>query len=555
MAPPSDADAEVLHEGFAALPAKTRARAFDWNAAFPDVFGSSGRGGFDCVLGNPPYVRQEWIVPLKPYLERAYASYDGKADLFTYFFERGVELLAQGGKLAYIASNKWLRAGYGAPLRRFLTERAEVEALVDFGHAPVFEGADTFPVIVTVRKPEGTPAPDGDVQVAIVPRKRLADLNLSQFVEEEGFPIPRARFSDEAWSLEPPAVDALMDRLRATGQPLNDYVGATPYRGLLTGYNAAFLVDQETRDRLVVEDPRSAEVLKPFVRGSQIKRWQVEWGGEWMIVLPSSRDRVWPWTEAADPEAVFAQTFPAIYRFFEPQKAKMRKRYDQGVHWWELRSCGYYDQFEQPKIFYQVIQFHPQYALDTVGHYGNDKTFLLPTDDLYLLGVLNSPLLWWFNWRYLPHMKDEALTPAGYLMQELPIAAPTPDVRAVIEPAVKVLLALAAARTGAVTELLRWLRVEHGVETPGRKLSDFGALNLDTFLTEVKKRGNHKRLSPALVTELSDTFADYAAALQTHNGERLAHERRIAEAVFEAYGLSKDDIALVWQTAPPRMPL
>ncbi|MCF7993535.1 MAG: Eco57I restriction-modification methylase domain-containing protein [Chromatiaceae bacterium] len=138
---------EVLREAFAQLPEDSR--AFDWQAAFPEVF---ARGGFDVVIGNPPYVRQEALGPLKLYLAQCYASYSGVADLYVYFYERGLNLLAPNGKLSYIVTNKWMRAGYGEPLRRLFSEQARLEEILDFGHAPIFEDADTFPCIIVAQR-------------------------------------------------------------------------------------------------------------------------------------------------------------------------------------------------------------------------------------------------------------------------------------------------------------------------------------------------------------------------------------------------------------------
>ena len=153
-----------------------------------------------------------------------------------------------------------------------------------------------------------------------------------------------------------------------------------------------------------------------------------------MIVLKSSGDYSWPWSDAGDKaEAVFRKTYPSIHARFKPMEDALRKRQDKGRHWWELRSCAYWDEFEKPKIVYQEIQFHPGYALDTAGQYGNNKTFFIASADPYLLAVLNSPLMWWHNWRYLPHMKDEALSPVAFLMESLPIARPTDSIRSKTE--------------------------------------------------------------------------------------------------------------------------
>jgi len=147
----------------------------------------------------------------------------------------------------------------------------------------------------------------------------------------------------------------------------------------------------------------------------------------------------------------------------------LRKRQDKGRFWWELRSCAYWDAFEKPKIFYQEIQFHPAYSLDTHGRFGNNKTFFLSTDDLFLLAVLNSPLMWWHNWRYLPHMKDEALSPVAFRMEELPITEPTAAIREAAETTVRRLIDIAGRQQQTQRTLLDRLRVEYGIGSKKQK--------------------------------------------------------------------------------------
>ena len=268
----------ALAAAFASLPADTR--AFDWRAAFPEVF---ARGGFDVVIGNPPYVRQEVLGPFKPYLAQRYASYHGVADLYVYFYERGLELLAPDGKLSYIVTNKWLRAGYGEPLRRLFSERAEIEEILDFGHAPIFEDADTFPCILVAqpgprlgrrgrRRPDaGRRPPDPPerwVSVCPVPRDRSTELSLDNYVHEHGYPVPWSRYGAGPWSLEPPEVETLMGQLRgARGAAGASSSGCKPMYGIKTGLNEAFLIDDATRAALIREDPAAPTSSSPICAG------------------------------------------------------------------------------------------------------------------------------------------------------------------------------------------------------------------------------------------------------------------------------------------------
>jgi hypothetical protein len=216
-----------------------------------------------------------------------------------------------------------------------------------------------------------------------------------------------------------------METLRQRGIPCAEFAGVKSYRGITTGMNESFLIDTPTRERLVREDPRSAEIITPYLRGQDIKRWSPEWNGLWIIVLKSSGDHNGPWSDAGDDaEEVLRRTYPSLYRHMKPLKEKMRDRYDQGVYWWELRSCAYYNVFEKPKFVIQRIAFHPRVGMDFDGRYLNDSSIMLPTSDAWLLACLNSPANWHFSFRYFPHKKVEALSMDSAYVEKLPSHRP-----------------------------------------------------------------------------------------------------------------------------------
>jgi hypothetical protein len=516
-------------------------KAFDWRATFPEVFAA---GGFDVVIGNPPYVRQEWISPYKPYLQQHYRAYDGAADLYVYFYELGVNLLKPGGRLGFVVTNKWMKAGYGEPLRRFFGDSVWVESVVDFGHAKqIFEDADVFPSILVVRKPT-TEQPTPTVRVCAIPREQLRIDDLSNQIAAEGFEVPRDQLGANSWTLEPPGVVALMEKIRRAGVPLMEFAGSGPCRGILTGFNDAFLLDTETKERLVAADPKSVDLFKPYLRGQDVNRWTAEWNGLWMLALKSSGNHPWPWANAGDQaEAVFAATYPAIHAHLNQYRDALIKRQDQGEYWWELRACAYWEKFDQPKVMYQEIQFRSCYLLDQRRLLSNNKAFFLPSEDLYLLGVLNSPLLWWHNWRYLPHMKDEALTPVAFLMENLPIARPADDLRRAVEVAIRRLIDITGEQHAGQRAVLDWLRVEFAVEKPSLKLQNVASLDPDSLVAEVKKaRGKQKPLSVAGLKALKDEHTHSILSLQTLAAETRRLELEIAALVNAAYGLIHDPV-------------
>ena len=529
-------------------------RAFDWQTTFPEVFNA---GGFDVVVGNPPYVRQEWIAPFKPYLKEAFTTFHGTADLYVYFYELGMKILRPGGRLSFIVTNKWLKAAYGEPLRKYFAEQAWVESIVDFGHAKqIFPDADVFPSIIVARKPTQDPAPT-TTRVCAIPRELLRISDLSNQIKSEGFDVARDSLSNAAWSLEPKGVFDLLAKIRSTGKPLSEFASTKPYRGVLTGFNEAFLIDSGTRKRILESHPGCDHLIKPYLRGQDISRWNADWPGLWMIVIKSSNNHLWPWADSGDQaEEVFKQTYPAFHSHFKGFEDKLRKRQDKGRYWWELRACAYWNNFDKPKLIYQEIQFHPSYACDDSGKFSNNKIFFLPVRDFFLLGVLNSPLMWWFNWRYLPHMKDEALSPVGYLIEKLPIAEPTEAIRSTIETDVEKLVSFTATQQKTQTDILDWLQVEHEIADPSTKLQSPIGLDSEALIAEVRKvRGQRKPLSLAGVRNLREEHLRTILPAQALAAEARGLEREVSDLVNQAYGLTPDEVRLMWQTAPPRMPI
>lgn len=518
------------------------------------------RAGFDVVIGNPPYIRHELLTHIKDHLGSNYTIYHGMADIFVYFFERGLSVLKPGGRLGFIVANKWLRSGYAEPLRRLLAQETRLETIVDFGHAPIFPDADTFPCIITLMRPKDGPAvpPEHTLSVTSFPRELLYEISIPEYVAGHRYDVPQSRLGTDSWGLEPPAADALFSKIRDAGTILTEFTKAKPYYGLKTGLNDAFLIDTATRDLLVREDRKCADVIKKYLRGQDIARWSSAWNGLWIILLKSSGDQAWPWKDLPeqDAERTFASAFPAFHRRLKPLEGALRKRTDKGHYWWELRSCAYYEMFIAPKLIYQEIQFHPIYAADTSGVFLNNKGFFLPTTDTWLLCVLNSPLMWWYNWRYLPHMKDETLSPVGAKMESLPIAQPSDKARAEAEDAVPRLIALAKENNDARAAVLDSLRMQFGVQSAGQKLEDFDRLTRDDFVAEVLKRRPKStgKLKPSALKDVRAMYDEEAFAIQARQLEARAIELRLATLVNEAYGLTPQEVELMWNTAPPRMP-
>jgi type I restriction-modification system DNA methylase subunit len=358
-----------------------RVNSFDWKKEFTNV---NTDGGFNCVIGNPPYIRQEMLGEFKEYFKKTFNVYHGSADIYTYFIEKGISLLAKNGLFGIIVANKWMRANYGEPLRKNLKTKKIIK-IIDFGDLPVFETATTYPCVLVV----SNSSPSETISVAQI--KNLQFLNLEDQVSISAFEMKNSQLDDGGWSLVNDQMQALVKKLEFNSVALGDYTKGEIFYGIKTGDNEAFVIDEVTRKKLISEDSKSKEIIKPFLAGRDIKRYQSPRSEKYLIFTRRGID---------------IKKYPAIEKYllgFKEQllpkpknwKGKEWKGRKAGSYqWYEIQdSIDYFEKFEKPKIIVPAIVKSASYALDETGFYSNDKTTIIATDDLYLLGLLNSKVL------------------------------------------------------------------------------------------------------------------------------------------------------------------
>ncbi len=441
-----DAEKQELREVIAELKENLQgwqadANEFIWQVEFPEVFQEEG---FDIVIGNPPYVDQRRVRTLKPTLKRLFPEvYIGTADLYVYFYRRGIELLRATGVLAYISSNKFLRAGYGKKLRGFFSNKMRLHILLDFGSVSVFE-ASVATCIVLVENAD----PNGTVFSTAVFRDQENILRLSDAFQEHSFSMHAHDLSPNGWTLASSEVLRLLDRLESIGTPLGEYITGGLYRGVTTGCNEAFIIDADTREYLIDEDAGSNELIKPVLRGRHLRKWKETSADEYLITIASSMNREWSWSDArndAEAERIFAETYPVIYQHLSDYYERLIARDDQGKFYWELRSCDYYTEFEKSKIIYRRIAKSLDASYDTTGTFGLNTTFFIPSKDLSLLTILNSQLFDWYARYKFQSLNDPwaggGLEFISQYMEKVPIADRNEEQRAELSSLVEQILA------------------------------------------------------------------------------------------------------------------
>lgn len=537
-------------------PAYAGERAFDWGKAFIGASPSYGDAPagltFDVVVGNPPYVRQELLTPFKPYFQKKFEIFAGTADLYVYFFEQGIKLLHNQGKLGFICSNKFMKANYGKALRQFLTHKTKLEQIIDFGELPVFEDASTFPAIYILEKNQNSFHTKLETRAAktqrftYVPIKHLDFPSLEQEVQDTAYILDESSVQDENWSLSQQGEGSILEKMKQCGIPFDKYVQGKFYRGILTGLNEAFIIDLSTRDRLIAEDPRSEEVIKPFIKGDDVRKYQINFKDLHLILIPNG------WTskhlsQDEDPWACFNKHLPAVANYLKPFEAPAMKRCDKGQYWWELRPCDYYADFEKPKIMYPEMAMESRFTLDVNGYFSNNKAFIIPCHDFYLLGVLNSKLCWLFLKRLCSVLGDAdqggRLELRSIYLKQLPIAPATPDQQSALAQQAELMLTLTTDLQTSLKQSLDFIQTEYAIPKLTQKLEKFYTLDWKDFVKELEKQ--KVKLDIEQKEELMGWFNSKKLKLQQMQANIAQLDRAIDQAVYGLYGLTEDEIKLV----------
>lgn len=367
----------------------------EWMFGMPRAQDSS-EAVFDIVIGNPPYVRQEEIKELKPLLKDVYKyeCYTGTADLFVYFYERSIKLLKPKGVLSFITSNKWYRTKYGENLRLFMATHTRLKNIIDFGDEAVFTAIAYPTIVIAIRRKEPlNPPPAADqVRTLIWTREHPVE-EFPLVFQKAAFDVPQTKLAKAGWQLESPGRRKLLERVVSTGTPLRKYLGVRVSRGITTGLNQAFVIDDKTRARLIAEDANSSDIIKPFLRGNDVKRWRAKPQDLWLIFTrrPFSIDQ---YPAIKEHLSTFrAQLAPKPGGWDDKRDGKWEGRKAGSYEWYEIQdNIAYWQELERPKIVSTKVSIEPTFSLDNEAYYLGNTAYFIPAgeDRLYLLALLNS---------------------------------------------------------------------------------------------------------------------------------------------------------------------
>ncbi|EJK8078432.1 Eco57I restriction-modification methylase domain-containing protein, partial [Campylobacter jejuni] len=376
---------------------------FEWRFEFPEILDDDGNfKGFDLIIGNPPYIRQEELKELKPHLAKNYKVYKGTSDIYTYFYELGFNVLKdRGGVLSYITSNKYTRAGYGEALREFLLKNVKVLEYTDLNGIKVFDSATVDTSILCFEKSKSK---DNKFKYLALSNEILKTCAYDIGLYKDFAEFSQNSLSKESFTFSDENTSALKAKIERIGTPLKEWQGLNIYRGILTGYNEAFIITTEKRNEILAnckdeaEKERTAKLIRKMLRGRDIKGYSYEWAGLWVIFIPWHFPNVEKPKTMSENEQDLKEQYPSLYKHLLSHKERLSKRNkdETGIRyeWYCLQRWGanYYQEFEKEKIVYSEIVRKPQFYLDVnLNFYAEATSFILTGENLkYLIAFLNN---------------------------------------------------------------------------------------------------------------------------------------------------------------------
>ena len=525
-------------------------KAFNWEEQFPKVF---EKGGFDVIIGNPPYVNLERMKEVSIALQKqGYETYNKRGDLYILFVEKAFSLTKEKGYCSYIMPNKWLQAGYGENLRAFFLNK-ELQQLIDFGDIQIFEGATTYPCIFIAKNNE----PKKKINVSVLKSTNIFDFETIVNSSNEVFDI--TDFSKDTWIISSKLEKNLLTRL-STNKSLEEFVNGEANYGIKFGLTEAFLIDKQKKQELINEDFNSQQIIGSILRGRDLTRYG----------KPVSENLDSIILAGFGSYKFIEDKYPAIYNHLIQYEQKLKKRgqcngskmtdekpFTGQHHWLELDnnpSESYLSLYKKPKIMYQKFQVKPCFIFDEQELYCNDSMWIIPTDNKALLGVLNSKMGWFLITKYCTQIQNGCQLIWKYFGK-----IPVPVLNnSNLDLAVDEMLSINEDFQNISNKFQNYLKHKFRLEKLSKKLQNWHELDFGDFIKQLNKsiKANNKlRIKEGLEEvptltkkdefEWLDLFEDNkqkAQALQTQINQTDA---AIDAMVYELYGLSDEEIAIV----------
>lgn len=514
-------------------PAIAGEKAFNWQEQFPKIF---EKGGFDVVIGNPPYVQLQSMGTMSDaYAKCGFETFNKSADLYCLFTERGYSLLKEGGLQSFIMPNKWMLVSYGKELRKFMA-KTDLQQIINFGDVQFFDEATIYVCIFVTRKDNEQ---RNDVQALSLNKKTYHGDFLNE-VPAQLAAYPADTFGESEWIIQPKAHFEILKKMLQQGTALKDMPISINY-GIKTGYNDAFFIDDDTKERLIAEDPKSAELIKPLLRGRDIQAWVPAWDNLYLIgTFPSLKLNI------DDCPAIKNYLLSFGFERLEQSGVKGSRKKTQNK-WFETQdSISYYEEFSKPKIMYPNMTSLFPFIYDEKGFFGNDKTFMITANDdsvnlKFFTAILNSRLCKLWIWYNCPELQGGTREIRKVYFENFRIPLNVDQ-----QPLAK-LTDLQMQQAGQLQEkrarFLRRLSENFDGIKITTALQTFDQLDFKGFVAELKKQ--KIKLTLVQQDEWEDYFNQYRQACQEISEQIKATDNEIDNKVFDLYGLTQEERNIV----------
>lgn len=481
-------------------------KAFKWEEEFKEIIEN---GGFDIIIGNPPYVRQELFKEDKPYYKEHYETYTGLADIYVYFFEKGIILLKNEGYFSYICSNKWIKAGYGKKLRKFLLKYRMIK-YIDYTGEKIFQDAtvDVSTIIISKNNPN----------------------NNSIFINNQ-FEMKQDFLNEENYIFKPNNIFNLKNKIMSIGKNIKSFDTIRINYGIKTGRNEIFTITSEEKNKLIDEDLKNEEIIKPVLNGKNIKQWNYNFENDYLLCTKNGIN--------------IKDKYPTIYKYLEKYETELKKRYDQGDYWYNLRNCAYYDDFEKPKILWAGINDKLRCVLDTKNKYLLDTCYFLVSDEInikYILAILNSNIS-----NFILKLLCTPLGSKGYRIKTIYIEKLTIkiiDDEHIFDDIVDTLQYKSKQLNEENNGFKKWLKREFKIKKLSKNLDNYYKLSFEEFITELnKKKINTKQRETQELLEKE--FIKSIKIIKQLNREVNSLENEMNNILYKIYDLNKEEIKII----------
>jgi len=499
-------------------------KAFNWQQEFPHIF---TKGGFDVVIGNPPYVRQELFKEIKSFLEENYTCYNSVADLYTYFIEKGINLINSDGLHSFILPNKFLKATYGKQIRKVLKENTNIELLFDFDDYPVFDDATTYPIIYVLNK-KNNYKKDYFIYSEINKRNNINDpISLLKLKKHN---VPFKSLTEEMWNFVDINSFNLIEKLKSKSNQLGEFVSKKIFYGIKTGKNEAFIINEEKKEELIKLNPKNSERIKILATGKEIKRNSFNFQNKYLLFTGFNDD--------------IPKLYPDIQVELDKYKEALIKRYDQGENYWNLRACAYYKEMQQPKIIYPRINSKGNFYLDEKGDvFLLDNNFFISTNSKSLLALLNSKLIFFYLKNICTTLQGGFYDFRRDKITTIPISNNINKIDNALSHLSENLIVATNESSSLISKFQRTLKRKFELEKLSKKLQNWYLLPFADFVKELKK----KKIKLSLQQEAAweDYFLTEQQKATTLKQQIETTDKEIDAMVYELYGVTKEEIKIV----------